>query len=68
MSFCVSACCLQDNVQRCQQAMDQMTDAMDSMMKAMDDAMMDHKDRVLKLFKKNGTVKKSSKSKHKKQT
>lgn len=47
---------------------DQVTDAMDSMMKAMDDTMMDHKDRVMKFFKKNGTDKKNSTLKHNKQT
>lgn len=55
-------------MQRCQQVVDQVTDSVDSMMKTMDDTIMDHKDRVLKLFKKNGTVKKDTKLKHKKQT
>lgn len=60
--------CPQDNMRRYQQAVDQVTDAMDSMMKVMDDTMMDHKDRVKRLFKKNGTVKKNFKLKRNKQT
>lgn len=64
----MSVCCCQNNVQRCQQVVDQVTDAMDSMMKAMDDTMMDQKDRVLKLFKQNGTTMKNSKLKRKIQT
>ncbi|XP_053492631.1 unconventional myosin-VIIa isoform X2 [Ictalurus furcatus] len=59
---------IQGNMQRCQQVVDQVTDSVDSMMKTMDDTIMDHKDRVLKLFKKNGTVKKNTKLKHNKQT
>ncbi|XP_053354217.1 unconventional myosin-VIIa-like [Clarias gariepinus] len=59
---------IQDNMRRYQQAVDQVTDAMDSMMKVMDDTMMDHKDRVKRLFKKNGTVKKNFKLKRNKQT
>ncbi|XP_060775787.1 histone deacetylase complex subunit SAP130a isoform X2 [Neoarius graeffei] len=51
---------IQGNMQRCKLVMDQVTEARDTMMKVLD-----HKDRVLKLLNKNGTVKKSSKLKRK---
>lgn len=51
---------IQGNMQRCKLVMDQVTEARDTMMKVLD-----HKDKVLKLLNKNGTVKKSSKLKRK---
>ncbi|KAB5584270.1 hypothetical protein PHYPO_G00105530 [Pangasianodon hypophthalmus] len=54
---------IQGNMQRCKLVMDQVTEARDTMMKVLD-----HKDRVLKLLNKNGTVKKSSKLKRKERT
>ncbi|XP_027002782.2 histone deacetylase complex subunit SAP130a isoform X5 [Tachysurus fulvidraco] len=54
---------IQGNMQRCKLVMDQVTEARDTMMKVLD-----HKDRVLKLLNKNGTVKKSSKLKRKDRT
>ncbi|XP_030647554.1 histone deacetylase complex subunit SAP130a isoform X2 [Chanos chanos] len=51
---------IQGNMQRCKLVMDQVTEARDTMMKVLD-----HKERVLKLLNKNGTVKKSSKLKRK---
>ncbi|XP_075861550.1 histone deacetylase complex subunit SAP130 isoform X7 [Microcebus murinus] len=48
------------NMQRCKLVMDQISEARDSMLKVLD-----HKDRVLKLLNKNGTVKKVSKLKRK---
>lgn len=50
----------QGNMQRCKLVMDQINEARDSMLKVLD-----HKDRVLKLLNKNGTVKKVSKLKRK---
>lgn len=50
----------QGNMQRCKLVMDQISEARDSMLKVLD-----HKDRVLKLLNKNGTVKKVSKLKRK---
>lgn len=50
----------QGNMQRCKLVMDQVTEARDTMMKVLD-----HKEKVLKLLNKNGTVKKSSKLKRK---
>lgn len=47
-------------MQRCKLVMDQVTEARDTMMKVLD-----HKEKVLKLLNKNGTVKKSSKLKRK---
>lgn len=47
-------------MQRCKLVMDQISEARDSMLKVLD-----HKDRVLKLLNKNGTVKKVSKLKRK---
>ncbi|XP_070098381.1 histone deacetylase complex subunit SAP130 isoform X25 [Equus przewalskii] len=51
---------IQGNMQRCKLVMDQISEARDSMLKVLD-----HKDRVLKLLNKNGTVKKVSKLKRK---
>ncbi|PKU34704.1 hypothetical protein llap_14993 [Limosa lapponica baueri] len=51
---------IQGNMQRCKLVMDQINEARDSMLKVLD-----HKDRVLKLLNKNGTVKKVSKLKRK---
>ncbi|XP_072330969.1 histone deacetylase complex subunit SAP130-like isoform X7 [Scyliorhinus torazame] len=51
---------IQGNMQRCKLVIDQITEAKDTMMKVLD-----HKDRVLKLLNKNGTVKKVSKLKRK---
>ncbi|XP_067897899.1 histone deacetylase complex subunit SAP130-like isoform X4 [Heterodontus francisci] len=51
---------IQGNMQRCKLVIDQITEAKDTMMKVLD-----HKDRVLKLLNKNGTVKKVSKLKSK---
>uniref|UniRef100_H3BBW3 Sin3A associated protein 130 n=1 Tax=Latimeria chalumnae TaxID=7897 RepID=H3BBW3_LATCH len=51
---------IQGNMQRCKLVMDQISEARESMMKVLD-----HKDRVLKLLNKNGTVKKVSKLKRK---
>lgn len=51
---------IQGNMQRCKLVMDQVTEARDTMMKVLD-----HKEKVLKLLNKNGTVKKSSKLKRK---
>ncbi|XP_072295219.1 histone deacetylase complex subunit SAP130a isoform X2 [Eucyclogobius newberryi] len=51
---------IQGNMQRCKLVMDQVTEARETMMKVLD-----HKDKVLKLLNKNGTVKKSSKLKRK---
>ncbi|KAL1023381.1 hypothetical protein UPYG_G00040130 [Umbra pygmaea] len=51
---------IQGNMQRCKLVMDQVTEARDTMMKVLD-----HKDKVLKLLNKNGTVKKSNKLKRK---
>eukprot|EP00071_Canis_lupus_P028156 XP_022261713.1 histone deacetylase complex subunit SAP130 isoform X4 [Canis lupus familiaris] len=51
---------IQGNMQRCKLVMDQISEARDSMLKVLD-----HKDRVLKLLNKNGTVKKVSKLKPK---
>ncbi|XP_021093103.1 histone deacetylase complex subunit SAP130 [Heterocephalus glaber] len=51
---------IQGNMQRCKLVMDQISEARDSMLKVLD-----HKDRVLKLLNKNGTVKKVSKLKQK---
>ncbi|NWR23043.1 SP130 deacetylase, partial [Emberiza fucata] len=51
---------IQGNMQRCKLVMDQINEARDSMLKVLD-----HKDRVLKLLNKNGTVKKMSKLKRK---
>ncbi|KAM9184057.1 histone deacetylase complex subunit SAP130 isoform 2-T2 [Mergus octosetaceus] len=48
---------IQGNMQRCKLVMDQINEARDSMLKVLD-----HKDRVLKLLNKNGTVKKSLRS------
>ncbi|KAM5267922.1 histone deacetylase complex subunit SAP130 isoform 3-T3 [Hipposideros larvatus] len=45
---------IQGNMQRCKLVMDQINEARDSMLKVLD-----HKDRVLKLLNKNGTVKKA---------
>lgn len=55
-----SCICLQGNMQRCKLVMDQVTEARDTMMKVLE-----HKEKVLKLLNKNGTVKKSSKLKRK---
>ena len=52
--------CPQGNMQRCKLVMDQVTEARDTMMKVLD-----HKEKVLKLLNKNGSVKKSSKLKRK---
>uniref|UniRef100_A0A674IQT3 Sin3A associated protein 130 n=1 Tax=Terrapene triunguis TaxID=2587831 RepID=A0A674IQT3_9SAUR len=51
---------IQGNMQRCKLVMDQISEARDSMLKVLD-----HKERVLKLLNKNGTVKKVSKLKRK---
>ncbi|XP_047231412.1 histone deacetylase complex subunit SAP130a isoform X3 [Girardinichthys multiradiatus] len=51
---------IQGNMQRCKLVMDQVTEARDTMMKVLD-----HKEKVLKLLNKNGTLKKSSKLKRK---
>uniref|UniRef100_A0A8D2LGJ8 Sin3A associated protein 130 n=1 Tax=Varanus komodoensis TaxID=61221 RepID=A0A8D2LGJ8_VARKO len=51
---------IQGNMQRCKLVMDQINEARESMLKVLD-----HKDRVLKLLNKNGTVKKVSKLKRK---
>ncbi|KAH0623871.1 hypothetical protein JD844_007056 [Phrynosoma platyrhinos] len=51
---------IQGNMQRCKLVMDQISEARESMLKVLD-----HKDRVLKLLNKNGTVKKVSKLKRK---
>ncbi|XP_038603662.1 histone deacetylase complex subunit SAP130 isoform X2 [Tachyglossus aculeatus] len=51
---------IQGNMQRCKLVMDQINEARDSMLKVLD-----HKERVLKLLNKNGTVKKVSKLKRK---
>ncbi|XP_028300930.1 histone deacetylase complex subunit SAP130a [Gouania willdenowi] len=51
---------IQGNMQRSKLVMDQVTEARDTMMKVLD-----HKEKVLKLLNKNGTVKKSSKMKRK---
>ncbi|XP_028260274.1 histone deacetylase complex subunit SAP130a [Parambassis ranga] len=51
---------IQGNMQRCKLVMDQVTEARDTMMKVLD-----HKEKVLKLLNKNGTIKKSSKLKRK---
>ncbi|NWI55816.1 SP130 deacetylase, partial [Calyptomena viridis] len=51
---------IQGNMQRCKLVMDQINEARDSMLKVLD-----HKDRVLKLLNKNGTIKKVSKLKRK---
>ncbi|XP_059962902.1 histone deacetylase complex subunit SAP130 isoform X5 [Mesoplodon densirostris] len=51
---------IQGNMQRCKLVMDQISEARDSMLKVLD-----HKDRVLKLLNKNGTVKKVAKLKRK---
>uniref|UniRef100_A0A8D0HBD3 Sin3A associated protein 130 n=1 Tax=Sphenodon punctatus TaxID=8508 RepID=A0A8D0HBD3_SPHPU len=51
---------IQGNMQRCKLVMDQINEARDSMLKVLD-----HKERVLKLINKNGTVKKVSKLKRK---
>lgn len=55
-----SSISFQGNMQRCKLVMDQINEARDSMLKVLD-----HKDRVLKLLNKNGTVKKVSKLKRK---
>uniref|UniRef100_A0A6J0T7T7 Histone deacetylase complex subunit SAP130 isoform X2 n=2 Tax=Pogona vitticeps TaxID=103695 RepID=A0A6J0T7T7_9SAUR len=51
---------IQGNMQRCKLVMDQISEARESMLKVLD-----HKERVLKLLNKNGTVKKVSKLKRK---
>nr|XP_033814255.1 histone deacetylase complex subunit SAP130 isoform X2 [Geotrypetes seraphini]XP_033814256.1 histone deacetylase complex subunit SAP130 isoform X2 [Geotrypetes seraphini] len=51
---------IQGNMQRCKLVIDQISEARDSMLKVLD-----HKDRVLKLLNKNGTIKKVSKLKRK---
>ncbi|XP_053245582.1 histone deacetylase complex subunit SAP130 isoform X3 [Podarcis raffonei] len=51
---------IQGNMQRCKLVMDQINEARESMLKVLD-----HKERVLKLLNKNGTVKKVSKLKRK---
>uniref|UniRef100_A0A8C8RRW8 Sin3A associated protein 130 n=1 Tax=Pelusios castaneus TaxID=367368 RepID=A0A8C8RRW8_9SAUR len=51
---------IQGNMQRCKLVMDQISEARDSMLKVLD-----HKERVLKLLNKNGTIKKVSKLKRK---
>ncbi|XP_030072259.1 histone deacetylase complex subunit SAP130 isoform X2 [Microcaecilia unicolor] len=51
---------IQGNMQRCKLVIDQISEARDSMLKVLD-----HKDRVLKLLNKNGTLKKVSKLKRK---
>ncbi|XP_036620968.1 histone deacetylase complex subunit SAP130-like [Trichosurus vulpecula] len=51
---------IQGNMQRCKLVMDQISEARDSMLKVLD-----HKEQVLKLLSKNGTVKKVSKLKRK---
>ncbi|KAL8187544.1 UNVERIFIED_CONTAM: hypothetical protein K2H54_050859 [Gekko kuhli] len=51
---------IQGNMQRCKLVMDQINEARESMLKVLD-----HKDRVLKLLNKNGSVKKVSKLKRK---
>ncbi|KAL7990736.1 hypothetical protein Chor_014166 [Crotalus horridus] len=51
---------IQGNMQRCKLVMDQINEARESMLKVLD-----HKERVMKLLNKNGTVKKVSKLKRK---